>query len=1143
MTVTVSLTFVLIASHADAPLHRGMEDSGQKPVVLSPFVVGAECFARRDEDGQYYKAVITDVVAEAASFVVVFVGFGSKQICRESQLCPLPGSSGTAQRMASPSNVSYKFLIMQESNRSVEVVVDASWSLKDLKVVLHARLGHPKVEDMVLCDVVGAEIRKMALLRDKTRLHVYSREVWEAILLVRDPDASPAGVREACTKLPSWQGDLKSEFRRMLNHVDEKLEFARQRLRLRAARFGLRQQATVSDYCFMSVVHSQLLSMHPELTELALLDQLQSWSRDHDHGNVFGAEDEEKMDVQIQEVSVGSWSEDVSLLAVVEHFRVSVLIIQSAPSARESFLDSWFRVYYPKGAGPADGLPQICIGHESGANFWALSRVGMVCFQVRNQVALSIQFWDHKKPHADTHYFSGIRADSKPTLAIGVAFYNEPPCELQRSLVSLARQQKDVEGLGFKVQTVFVSDGHREMDPDSLLYLKALFCKDDKAMQREWDNMRKMMDEHAQLISAADRDPSLPRPPGRTFIVEKLVSRDDNLWDLARINVELDAEDSSCMLQVVLVLKVENRRKHNSGQWMMSPNGGFARMLDADYLLLSDCGTLFKPKCISQLVDHMTKHPMCVGSTARQRVMWADEQNLAGGFLEGFCLASLFRLVQLVDYEASYAVYNGAFSLVGCLPVLPGPCTLLRYDNLIRYARVLDVKPLSDIARLAGEEEAVNSNDLVEPHFEDLRATSPYSHFEEVVETEIAETDIVIENVKIAEDRVPSYSIVTHGSGAPDLCTTGPYTTWVTGCSSWGPVFKFQAETEIVPWLGQRRRWINGAFATYVWMCLVNPGLILKAPNLSLPRRFLIYLLSLAQLLNYSVATMATSIFGSALYLSLLQFNVEEWVTLTLCVAYIALMLLFGWVHRYTQLVKWLFYLTSVVNTALVVFVLFALIYGVVNQSAVLLVTDISVAIVVAAFAVLLVPFILSLLSLDFVSFFLLLVGFIPYVLFLPTLIGVFTVYAIARLGDTSWGNRLSSVGSGFIQDVNAKQIEKLSVALNANAGVALAFLSLFNVVGFLLVILLRKVQGFLLGVILLIVATIGIQAILSAVFFVGHHTYNLFTCNCCCQKKRVLAADFADGDDYDVLVPLRSPSRSDHLSSSLSRSESVSEV
>ena len=38
-------------------------------------------------------------------------------------------------------------------------------------------------------------------------------------------------------------------------------------------------------------------------------------------------------------------------------------------------------------------------------------------------------------------------------------------------------------------------------------------------------------------------------------------------------------------------------------------------------------------------------------------------------------------------------------------------------------------------------------------------------NFEHVVETDISKTDIVVENVKIAEDRIPSYSVVLHGSG------------------------------------------------------------------------------------------------------------------------------------------------------------------------------------------------------------------------------------------------------------------------------------------------------------------------------------------------------------------------------------------
>ena len=59
-------------------------------------------------------------------------------------------------------------------------------------------------------------------------------------------------------------------------------------------------------------------------------------------------------------------------------------------------------------------------------------------------------------------------------------------------------------------------------------------------------------------------------------------------------------------------------------------------------------------------------------------------------------------------------------------------------------------------------------------------------------------------------------------------------------------------------------------------------------------------------------------------------------------------------------------------------------------------------------------PFFMALVALDFKSFWLLLKSCIPYWLFLPTLVGSFTTYSIARVADTSWGNRVSVAGSNF---------------------------------------------------------------------------------------------------------------------------------
>lgn len=66
----------------------------------------------------------------------------------------------------------------------------------------------------------------------------------------------------------------------------------------------------------------------------------------------------------------------------------------------------------------------------------------------------------------------------------------------------------------------------------------------------------------------------------------------------------------------------------------------------------------------------MQENEKCVGCTGRQRVMPSDMQNKKqerDSFVEW-----VYRRVQSAEYEISLALYNGVFSLVGLLPVLPG---------------------------------------------------------------------------------------------------------------------------------------------------------------------------------------------------------------------------------------------------------------------------------------------------------------------------------------------------------------------------------------------------------------------------------------------------------------------------------------
>ncbi len=70
---------------------------------------------------------------------------------------------------------------------------------------------------------------------------------------------------------------------------------------------------------------------------------------------------------------------------------------------------------------------------------------------------------------------------------------------------------------------------------------------------------------------------------------------------------------------------------------------------------------------------------------------------------------------------------------------------------------------------------------------------------------------------------------------------------------------------------------------------------------------------------------------------------------------------------------------------------------------------------------------------LDFKSLWLLIKSSIPYWLFLPTLVGSFTLYSMARLSDISWGNRVSVSGSNF-KNASQHEVAQSQQELSNNA-------------------------------------------------------------------------------------------------------------
>ena len=674
---------------------------------------------------------------------------------------------------------------------------------------------------------------------------------------------------------------------------------------------------------------------------------------------------------------------------------------------------------------------------------------------------LSLTSFSDYKPVPNMEYFKSKMSCSsnETTLISGMVFYNEDVKEIRRTLMSLGSQIRDMRDV-CKSQVIVVGDGLKQMHSTTSEYLRDLFCKTEEDLKK-WDEMLYDLSESKSL----------------TYIIQRYIP---SSMDICCIKISgprksdriesRDEHDIHIHIQypMTLILKSENRRKHNSQEWILNSfaTQGFTKTLyDRHFIFMTDCGTLFDDHCLLRLIRYMLKHRKCVGTTGRQRVMSASEQDMEQE--KWFSVAKFLRIIQMADYEVSYATYTGAFSLVGCLPVLPGPCGMFRYSGLLSTRIGEDCKTHTDVES--------SSTGVRE---------SALNHYNDLVDISVKDTNICIENVKLAEDRIPSYSIITHGQ-------PGAFTTWVDGA-----VFKFQAETTLQSLLLQRRRWINGAFSCYLWNCVVHPALIMKSPHPPLRKLFIMFLYWL-QLLNYVFAMSTYGVIAGSMYISLLSlFDIDSKIALTVTVVYGFLVICFLIIHKYESYTKYLMPSVVFANAVMLVFIIAGFINEIVKWGGVINDNVGRMMTVFSAITIVCVPFVMALVSLNFKSMLYILVALIPYWLFLPTLVGTFVMYSMARFSDITWGNRVSYAKSSF-QDASQNEVNDLKQTMNDTSKVILFALIIYNI-SVCVILILFFTEPLVIGIfITTIVGIYVIQCLISMFYFMGKH----LSCKTCSQR------------------------------------------
>eukprot|EP00981_Chlorochromonas_danica_P002679 scaffold525_cov170-Ochromonas_danica.AAC.3 len=390
------------------------------------------------------------------------------------------------------------------------------------------------------------------------------------------------------------------------------------------------------------------------------------------------------------------------------------------------------------------------------------------------------------------------------------------------------------------------------------------------------------------------------------------------LSGLSRLSENFNAENL-LYFHLAPIIKRMNHRKHNSHQWFFD---GICQGLEdkCTFAFLTDCGTTYNPTCLAKLTYELYFKTDLIGVTARQRVetpnaffhpcedspfacLRGDHEKSGNQNPCWKCWATFFMSpcpLQGFEFEATLIMNSAMFNLVEALPVMPGPCQLLNWQKM-KYFKVVDEyfnllfkgEPEKRLPRMPRRLKRMSTRSIESVPPAGLlsapsttptgsRAIVSNSRSKaarakaDAVAGKINFTEFLRVNMRLAEDRILSFVCVF---------STGYGTKWIPGAT-----FFYQPEIRWETLLTQRRRWLNGTFASFLFFFNSQRarsrimGGMFDSHKAGKNIRFVNALWSL-QLMQLALVLIAPAVFGSAVYIGLLD-SAKKWP------------LGFGWCHH-----------------------------------------------------------------------------------------------------------------------------------------------------------------------------------------------------------------------------------------------------
>lgn len=520
------------------------------------------------------------------------------------------------------------------------------------------------------------------------------------------------------------------------------------------------------------------------------------------------------------------------------------------------------------------------------------------------------------------------------------------------------------------------------------------------------------------------------------------------------------------------IFKRNNHRKHNSHQWFFY---GICEGLGAynTYAFLTDCGTTYEIDCLGRMMHELFFRDDLIGVTARQRVEFPNKnfhpcEDSPFYFLRGDhsktgpnpcwrCYANYFCSpcpLQGFEFEASAITTSAMFNLIEALPVMPGPCQLLNWQKMKKFHVVEEYFNLLFIPDVTEKTLPILPHNhrymsmtvpKRQPRATTRRADDNASDMDvDIMETgalsprntgaaaeRVTYTEMMRVNMRLAEDRVLSFVSVF---------STGYGTKWETQAT-----FFYQPEVKWQTLLTQRRRWLNGTFASYLYFFFSQRardriyGGMFDGHKLGKNMRFVDTLWSL-QLWQAMLVLVAPAIFASTSTLALGKCasyypTLFQWAITEVSFGYVGADI---WVMAFFVIyVVWTvmsYYAprgvmpeSLCISYAIAGFFITLPIYIAIWTNVFLSgFTSISG---IAIFGVFILPVMISFLHSIKAS--VLFICYLPwYVAFLGFFLVFLPGYSFARLWDTTWGNR----STGIDHSLNASsefQMKNYTVAIN----------------------------------------------------------------------------------------------------------------